>query len=118
MPLDPPTAARLTKLLGMTSSTYDNEALSAVRMANQLLKSAGLTWSDVIAHDPDPVHAEWREPDNWRAAVRQCMEMTDVLTTWDVNFLCGILYADELSPKQQRQLARIMSTCRMSRRAA
>lgn len=38
----------LAKLLGMTDSASDNEALSAIRQANRLLKSAGWTWEQLI----------------------------------------------------------------------
>jgi hypothetical protein len=39
---------RLVKLLGMTSSEHDGEALNAMRMANDLVKAAGKTWEDVL----------------------------------------------------------------------
>lgn len=38
----------LIKLLSMTESTSDNEALMAVRKANQLLRSAGWTWEALV----------------------------------------------------------------------
>ena len=39
---------RLIRLLGMTDSDQDAEALTAVRMSNALLRAQGLTWKDVI----------------------------------------------------------------------
>jgi hypothetical protein len=42
---------RLVKLLGMTTSEHDGEALNAMRMANDLIKAAGKTWADVLATD-------------------------------------------------------------------
>ncbi len=39
---------RLAKLLSMTSSDHDGEALAAIRKANQLLRANGTTWSDVL----------------------------------------------------------------------
>jgi hypothetical protein len=38
----------LLKLLSMTDSQHDAEALAAVRKANQLLRSQEATWSDVL----------------------------------------------------------------------
>jgi len=39
----------LTKLLKMTSSSNDGEALTAIRKANDLLKSAGWDWDKLMA---------------------------------------------------------------------
>lgn len=39
---------RLAKVLAMTTSNHDGEALSAVRKANDILKSENLTWSDLL----------------------------------------------------------------------
>jgi hypothetical protein len=39
---------KLAKLLAMTTSTHDGEALNAIRMANSMLVVAGLTWTDVL----------------------------------------------------------------------
>lgn len=40
---------RLVKLLGMTTSEHDGEALNAMRMANALVQAAGKTWAEVLA---------------------------------------------------------------------
>lgn len=42
---------KLVKLLNLTQSDNDNEALTAIRMANKLLKSQNKTWEDVINRD-------------------------------------------------------------------
>lgn len=39
---------RLTKLLAMTTSDNDGEALNALRMANKLLAAEQLTWEEVL----------------------------------------------------------------------
>ena len=48
MSLPPAFAARLTKLLGMIGSAHDGEALNAARLADKLVREAGLTWANVI----------------------------------------------------------------------
>jgi hypothetical protein len=56
MSLPPAFADRLVKLLGMVGSAHDGEALNAARLADKLLRDAGLTWADVIgtpAASPD-----------------------------------------------------------------
>jgi hypothetical protein len=45
---------RLVNLLARTTSEHDGEALTATRMANQLLAQRGLAWSEVIPDDLAP----------------------------------------------------------------
>jgi hypothetical protein len=45
---------KLIKILSLTSSDNDAEALSAIRMANSLIKSKGLTWEEIIARPARP----------------------------------------------------------------
>lgn len=40
--------ARLAKILALTTSDNDGEALSAIRRANAAIKAEGLQWSDLI----------------------------------------------------------------------
>lgn len=49
MPID---RDRLVKILGLTTSSNDGEALSALRKANEIIKGENLTWSDVLAAAP------------------------------------------------------------------
>lgn len=39
---------QLRKLMGMTGSDADGEALNALRMANRLLKKSDLSWADIL----------------------------------------------------------------------
>jgi hypothetical protein len=39
---------RLFKLLGMTGSSHDGEALNALRRAQDLLAAAGMSWDDLL----------------------------------------------------------------------
>ena len=47
---------RLIKLLGLLGSDHNGEIASAGRMADALIRDAGVTWADVIA--PDAVQRE------------------------------------------------------------
>ena len=120
MALDPVFAARLIKLLGMTGSDYDGEAVAAVRKANALLQAQGLTWSDVIAVvESAPKKGAWREPESWRDAVCVCLGLADSpLSQWDICFLHGISRRHSLSEKQTVQLDRIVASCRFHARMA
>jgi len=40
---------RLIKLLNMTGSSHDSEALSAIRLSNELLRQTETTWADLLA---------------------------------------------------------------------
>lgn len=44
--------AMLAKLIGMTGSAHDGEALTAVRMANAYLQKHKLTWAEVLEAEP------------------------------------------------------------------
>lgn len=39
---------RLAKILAMTTSTHDGEALNAIRKANEMIKGEKLTWDEVL----------------------------------------------------------------------
>lgn len=47
--MSPDARKRLIKLLNMTSSTSDHEALSAVRRANELLKKEAVNWEQLVS---------------------------------------------------------------------
>jgi len=42
----------LAKVLGMTASDKDGEALNAIRKANEMVKEAGMAWDDVLVQVP------------------------------------------------------------------
>jgi hypothetical protein len=45
---------RLAKLLSMTGSDHDAEALAAMRKANELLRLHGKSWQDILTPPPEP----------------------------------------------------------------
>ena len=48
---------RLARLLGMLGSDFDGEVANAGRLADRLVRNAGLTWPDVLAPSlPPPDH--------------------------------------------------------------
>lgn len=46
---------RLAKVLALTTSPNDSEALSAMRKANEIIKGEGLTWDEVLVQIADAV---------------------------------------------------------------
>lgn len=46
---------RLAKLLALTTSDNDAEALSAMRKANEVVKGQNMTWAEVVTVDTQPL---------------------------------------------------------------
>jgi hypothetical protein len=106
---------RLTRLLGMLGSDFDGEVANAGRLADKLVRSAGLTWPDIIApslppsdHDPgaDPLHGDWR------ALTAACTRFPHLLNRWEAEFLSGLRRFPRLSTKQTAILVRIVTRLR------
>lgn len=72
---------RLVRLLGMTGSDSDGEALTAIRMAGKLLAELKLTWADVLtmptARRWGPAIAEGYQPSPEAAAGAAAAPMRD-----------------------------------------
>jgi hypothetical protein len=63
---------RLAKLLGMIGSNADGEALTAARMADKLVRDAGMTWFDVICPSASGA-SDWTEPETVAEACAACL---------------------------------------------
>ena len=61
---------RLAKLLNMTGSDHDAEALAAARKANEFLRQHRKSWRDVLGLNAPPPEKQ-QPPDAPRAATRQ-----------------------------------------------
>ncbi len=108
-------ADRLTKLCGMFGSDFDGERANAARMADELVRNAGLAWPDVImpgTNTPSVNGRVWREPTTIRETVMVCLLFTEPLTDWEISFLRSIASRTRLSPKQQNVLNRILGKSR------
>lgn len=72
MPLD---KARLAKVLALTQSDNDSEALAAIRKANDIVRGAELTWEDVLVQQNSvhivlqrqPMQETYKADDSWIA---------------------------------------------------
>lgn len=103
-PISTQDRARLIKLLGMTTSSFDNEALSACRMANALLKSLDRQWSDVVGGFVEVQAAQPRKPPGKPSIFERIADIlddsADCLTNWEFDFLNNVLDTRYCSPKQ------------------
>jgi hypothetical protein len=101
MVLDPASARRLVKLCGMLGSAHDGERASAAALANKLIRSSGLTWSDVI-RAPSIVPPRRL---GWRITARECLLRASVLAQRERDFLADILRRNRpLTPRQAHWL--------------
>lgn len=67
---------RLVRLLRMTESDRDAEALIAIRKSNEMLRANGLSWSDVIDLS-DPAGPHEAQPTDWALMSRAGYERSD-----------------------------------------
>jgi hypothetical protein len=65
MSLSPTDRDRLVKLLGMTGSNAEGEAINAMRLANRTLGRLQLTWDDVIGTSGWQPEHRASTPENW-----------------------------------------------------
>ena len=119
--LSPQDRYRLARLLGMTGSAHDGEALNAARLADRLVRDRGVTWIDAIAPGGDvatcsaPTASSTRrsssrsEPQSWRGMAASCSRYPLLLDKWEAEFLNGLGRFPYLSAKQQTKLVAIAS---------
>jgi hypothetical protein len=106
MGLDPQTADRLIKLLGMLGSVHAGERAVAGLKASQLLRDRKLTWHDVI-HVPIADHRNFygakTEPveEDWEPMRRFCLQHASRLPPKEIRFLNSL--ADWNGPLTERQ---------------
>lgn len=105
---------RLIRLLRITESDRDAEALIAIRKSNELLRAHRKSWSDVIVlptppeEEPSrPGPAEWRS-DRIRQAVRREFPITLVFfPLWIAAELMVILYPNTYWNKNGRSVVAV-----------
>lgn len=108
---DRETLAKLLALAG--STTHDGEAATAMRKAEQLIRSRATTWPEVLLVQPSASQlspSAWKRPNQ----PRHVLEVMGILqrgkghlTAWEGAFLRSILGYRELRPRQEEILAAI-----------
>jgi hypothetical protein len=103
---------KLARLLGMLGSDHLGEVANAGRLADKLVRSAGLTWPDIIAPalsppdtnelDADPIGADWRR------TAAACSRYPLLLNKWEAEFIASLLRFPRLSAKQRECLMKIV----------
>jgi hypothetical protein len=134
---------RLAKILGMAASAHEGEALAAVRQADAMLRSAGLTWLGLMGslqeiarlrRENEALKAELerrssqlpalRRPprDHRELALRLIMAVERGLMRvngWELTFLESLTaFNAELSGKQRATLHRLVERAKAAAKAA
>ena len=103
--LNPSQIDRLAKLLGMTGSQHEGEALNAMRLANRIVREAQMTWFDVLGATPSVDDGSFTQWGGWRGAVQFCQRNARLLSSWEADFCAYMaLWIGDASPKQRRLL--------------
>jgi len=116
---------RLIRLLRMTESDRDAEALIAIRKSNQMLKQNGMSWSDVIDLPPPSeapfVSSDWSEvslagyerSDGIRRSIRREFPITlAFFPLWIAAELMAIFYPNTYWNKNgKRVIVAFLSLC-------
>ena len=101
--LDPATATRLAKVLGRLGSDFDAERATAARMADQLVRNAGVTWEFLLG--VEDANRGDAPPTCHRALAKWTLARLPELSERDCAFLEGMAdWWREPSPKQRAWL--------------
>ena len=93
---------KLVKVLGRLGSDFDGERAEAARVANEMVRRAGLTWPQLVNNSAPALSAP-----QWREAVEQCLAVPEAITAWEHDFLVSLRRFRRLSDKQRGILERI-----------
>jgi hypothetical protein len=96
---------RLGKLLGMLGSDHDGEVTAAARKANEMVRNAGMTWTEILAPSPALPSPKYDVADgDIVGACRFCLRWPEAITDWEEGFLSSLLVRRRpLSEKQWKE---------------
>jgi len=101
---------RLARLCGMFGSEHDGERANAARLADQLLRSHGLTWLALFEVSAEEISVA--------EMIEACLERSAGLSEWERGFLASleqwVARRSPLSPKQEAVLTRIFQGLKQS----
>jgi hypothetical protein len=119
--LDDAAVERLTKLLGMLGSDHDGERASAALKADQLIRSRGLTWQQILLRDNFDTAVEVDAHDvSVKEQINFCLDHgCDIVTAWEWGFLNGIRdWPNSLTAKQRKKLEQLFRKVKAARSAS
>ena len=118
--LDPASADKLAKILGLLGSDHHGERAAAGAKAHELIRSLGLTWHEIISPSlvPGPPRIQsWRSPESdWQRMAAFCHARWHRLSQRDRDFVRSMLNWRDPTEKQKDWLTSIYA--RLCREAA
>jgi hypothetical protein len=106
-------------LESLFSSNHDGERASAALKADQLIRSRGLTWKQIITVAPPWPSQKSPPSQSWGELLAEAQANIEHASLWEESFLWGISrQRNPLSASQQRKLAEIVRQLRERRSAS
>jgi len=97
---------RLVKLLAMTTSNHDGEALAAARKANAFVQKLDMSWESILC--PEQEQDNVAQPVPHHAEAKHLLQAgKGIIDAFERRFLIGIMGFQSLSDKQKSTLANI-----------
>jgi len=115
--MTPAERRRLVGVLGLLASDQDGERAAAGLLATRLLRSAGVTWDEIIPEKLRQVGEATPAPANWRADLTLARGHVRFLRAWEQNFISGLATFTAPSRKQKTILHEIADSLRARGRA-
>lgn len=121
--MNPTVRRKLVGILGLLSSDHAGERAAAGLLATRLLRTAGITWSDVIPEKSDqagPASVPSRSRSSlidWLADLAVCQRNIAALSAWEQNFVRCLAAITTPSRKQRASMREIADGLRARGRA-
>ncbi|WP_284946727.1 hypothetical protein [Acidisoma cladoniae] len=109
--MNPDTRRKLVGVLGLLASNHDGERAAAGLLATRLLKSAALTWEDIIPEQPVVRVTEGPKSKDWWV-VTFCARNATYLSPWEQNFIRSLVGQVFFSRKQVKVVEGIATKLR------
>ena len=100
---------KLIGILSRLASEHDGERAAAGLLATRLLKSAGLTWDQIVG---GPVSPPRLSPQPWRGEIEGCLKHAGLLSQWERKFLRDLLSRGALTTRQHDKVRQIAQQIR------
>ena len=96
-----PELEKLAKLCGLFSSHHDGERASAAAKADEILRSLGLTWRDIVLNKPAPAGR------SIEAQIAEILAYISALNAWEKKFIRSLDGKVYLTPKQRAKVDQV-----------
>ena len=99
-----PELEKLAKLCGLFSSHHDGERASAAAKADEILRSLGLTWRDIVLDKNTP---RARAANSIKAQIAEILAQISALNAWEKKFIRSLDGKVFLTAKQRAKVDQV-----------